>query len=248
MEMEIVSYIFSFASIAFYSVVYLPQFREIYKTKDTSGISFIMLLLWTQSDYLSLIGTILNDLNLSVIILGWYHTFMGLAMVSFVLYYKSKFGSKNQFKKSLAPIIDTWAINTFVKDIFGIWYKFMYCLLFFGINISVAAGLYYYRIVNLRLGDILGWITMALYITGRFPQIILNYNRKSTQGLSILMYILTICGNTCYVMSLLFWSIEPEYIRTNTPWIISSVVTILLDFFVIWQYFVFRIPNDILPI
>jgi uncharacterized protein with PQ loop repeat len=180
---------------------------------------------------------------------------MGLAMVLFVLYYKSKYGSKNKFKKSLAPIIDTWTINTFVKDTFGIqyevfeiWYKFMYCLLFFGINISVAAGLYYYRIVNLTLGDALGWITMTLYITGRFPQIILNYNRKSTQGLSILMYILTICGNTCYVASLLFWSIESEYIRTNTPWIISSVVTILLDFFVIWQYFVFRIPNDILPI
>lgn len=235
--MEIVSYIFSFASIAFYSVVYLPQFREIYKTKDTSGISFIMLLLWTQSDYLSLIGTILNDLNLSVIVLGWYHTFMGLAMVLFVLYYKSK---ENQFKKSLEPIVNAFGIAE-------IWYKSMYCIVFFGINISITAVLYYHHIVNLTLGDILGWITMTLYITGRFPQIILNYNRKSTQGLSILMYILTICGNTCYVASLLFWSIEPEYIRTNTPWIISSVVTILLDFFVIWQYFVFRIP-DTLPI
>ena len=119
--MEIVSYIFSFASIAFYSVVYLPQFREIYKTKDTSGISFIMLLLWTQSDYLSLIGTILNDLNLSVIVLGWYHTFMGLAMVLFVLYYKSK---ENQFKKSLEPIVNAFGIAE-------IWYKSMYCIFWY---------------------------------------------------------------------------------------------------------------------
>ena len=50
--MEVLSYIFSICSIVFYSIVYFPQFNEIYKTKSSDGISIFTLLLYTEADFL----------------------------------------------------------------------------------------------------------------------------------------------------------------------------------------------------
>ncbi len=228
--MEYVSYVFSFISIIFYSVVYFPQFREIYKTKSTDGISILMLLLWTQADFLSLIGTILNGLNISVIIMGWYHSTIGLCMVSFVWYYKYK--SDNM-------ILPT--VNDKYNGRYGsIWYELSYIILFFGINICTGLVLNIKNIQDYTFGEILGWITMSLYIIGRFPQIMMNIKRKTTEGLSALMYIFTMCGNTFYVLSLVTYSSESDYIMLNLPWIISSGVTIILDMYVLYQIYYYK--------
>jgi uncharacterized protein with PQ loop repeat len=97
----------------------------------------------------------------------------------------------------------------------------------------------YIRTPELFWGDIVGWFTAVVYVVGRFPQMYMNYKRASTEGLAVGMYILTVLGNVCYLTSLLLYSSEPGYIRTNMPWIIVSVCLVLLDFVVfgqIWWY------------
>ena len=205
--MEALSYTFSIFSIVFYSIVYYPQFYEIYKSKSSDGISIFTLLLYTQADFLSLFGTIILSLSTSIILLGWYHTFVGICMILFVLCYEK------ENKKT----------------------KFMYSLLFCLTNILIGILLSVFSVFNEPTGEAIGWITMVIYIVGRFPQIILNIKRKSTEGLSVLMYVFTILGNLFYGLSVLVYSDDKTYLMYNLPWLISTFVTILLDIFVIFQ-------------
>lgn len=204
---SIVSFGFGILSIIFYSVVYYPQFYVIYKTKKTDGISVWMLLVWGQADFLSLIGTVILNLELSLIIIGWYHALIGFLMTLYTLYYEKE----HKIAKYLAVSI------------------------YYSINITISIFLTVTMLYNYEGGTVVGWVSSFFYIAGRLPQLYLNYRRKTTEGLSILMYVFTILGNTCYLLSVLTFSIEPEYITLNMPWIIMIVLTVSMDFIVIFQ-------------
>ncbi|KAK2852136.1 hypothetical protein FQN49_005335 [Arthroderma sp. PD_2] len=65
------------------------------------------------------------------------------------------------------------------------------------------------------VGRIFSWISTILYLGSRLPQLYKNYTRKSTAGLSPLLFIAAFCGNTFYSTSMLTnpngWSDFPAY-------------------------------------
>lgn len=212
MDLQILSYVFSILSLILYSIVYFPQFLIIYKTKKVDGISIWMLLLWGQADILSLIGTILLALELNVIIMGWYHIFIGFCMTWYVLYYDfANCVSSEKYK------------------------KLSYVSLYYFINLTASILIHSTNLHHAELGFIMGWFTSILYILGRFPQIVLNFKTRSTEGLSQLMYVFTIGGNLFYTLSVVTLSQEYDYIMINLPWIFMTIITIFLDLFVIYQ-------------
>jgi uncharacterized protein with PQ loop repeat len=89
-------------------------------------------------------------------------------------------------------------------------------------------------------GEIIGWITTSLYLIGRIPQIYLNSKSRNVEGLSILMFVYTILGNVFYLLSFFTFSIEESYIQSNLPWISTTIITILLDIFVIFQILYYK--------
>lgn len=209
---SVASFAIGIFSIIFYSVVYYPQFYVIYKTKKAEGISIWMLLIWGQADFLSLIGTVILNLELTLVLIGWYHALIGFLMTLYTLYYETE--------------------NKLVK--------YVSVGLYYASNISICAYLTGTMLYNAEAGAVVGWISSVLYIIGRLPQLYMNYTRKSTEGLSILMYVFTILGNTCYLLSVLVYSIEPEYINTNMPWIVMIVMTVSMDFVIIFQAFYYK--------
>lgn len=202
---ETVSYALSILSLAFYSIVYLPEFLEIHRLRSSDGVSLLTIAVWTESDVLSLISTILLCLPTSVIVIGWYHFIMGVIMTCYVLHYKSK-----------KTIYDYFGVTGFILA------NTIFCM---GLNFYVTEP-------DVIAGNTLAWVTMPLYLLGRIPQIWLNYRLTSTHGLSVLMYIFTILGNACYIGVI---TIDPEYILDNVPFIVSGSINILLDFVVIGQ-------------
>lgn len=56
-------------------------------------------------------------------------------------------------------------------------------------------------------GQIFGYICAILYLGSRVPQILLNYRRKSTEGLNALFFIFACVGNLTYVFSI--FAFEP---------------------------------------
>lgn len=224
---DTIVYVLSTVSIIFYSIVYLPQFLLIYKTKSSDGISIWTLLLWTQADVLSLIGTIVLYMHTSIVIIGWYHFIIGVLMITIVLIYKDRFITLTPTRVYKHTFIQQCITSIIITTI----------------NISVCTFL------NIFIdkpydtaGGLLGWISMTFYLVGRFPQIWLNYKRKSTQGLSLLMYIFTILGNATYIAVI---TVDPQTIQSNIPWIITGIVSIILDIFTISQHYFYSSLQDL---
>lgn len=210
---EQVSYILGIVSIVFYSIVYFPQLRLIFKTKNSDDLSIMMFILWNQADVLSLIGVIVLHLELPLIIIGWYHLIIGIVMMFVAYYYKSK-----------RTIKDTVAV-----------------VLFMLINLTVTIILQALIVEpHEKIGESLGWITAVVYISGRFPQMYLNHTKKSTESVSIGMYAYTIAGNIFYVASIYAFSTESQYLHANLPWIVMSLITVFLDFVIIMQCVYYR--------
>lgn len=118
-------------------------------------------------------------------------------------------------------------------------------------------------------GQVFGYLCAALYLLSRVPQILLNYRRKSTEGVSMLFFLFACIGNLTYVLSILAYSpscwedkdvarsthlgthgshcgdgearrIYARYIAVNASWIIGSAGTLLMDFAIFCQFFYYR--------
>lgn len=105
-------------------------------------------------------------------------------------------------------------------------------------------------------GQIFGYICAVLYLGSRVPQLLLNYRRKSTDGISMLFFLFACIGNLTYVLSIVAYKpicrvrahcedgeaarIYGRYIAVNLSWLLGSFGTLLLDAGVFVQYFLYR--------
>ena len=112
-------------------------------------------------------------------------------------------------------------------------------------------------------GQIFGYLCAVLYLASRVPQLLLNYRRKSTDGLNALFFLFACIGNLTYVCSI--FAFEPicsshygghwhesnckpgealwiyrRYIVVNLSWVIGSAGTLFLDLAVFAQFFLYK--------
>jgi uncharacterized protein with PQ loop repeat len=206
---DIAIYCLGVISMIFYGVTYFPQMYQIWKTKTSEGVSIWTALLWCQADALSLVGSILLQLDLMIIIICWYHFFMDLIMIAMVIY----FGKTND-KKMISYVAIFVAVNILA-------------------NCLINSIYYNYNDKNntdtLNLvGEILAWVTTVVYIIGRIPQIL--HLQTSIEGLSVLMFAFAIGGNSTY-LGLLILQDQP---MANLAWMVLCLCLILMDLYVIF--------------
>ncbi|KAF4990664.1 hypothetical protein FGRMN_8336 [Fusarium graminum] len=107
-------------------------------------------------------------------------------------------------------------------------------------------------------GQIFGYLCTVAYIASRLPQLILNWRRKTTDGLSMLFFLFACLGNITYVLSIFAYDpkcrhdecrpgearhIYGKYILVNLSWLAGSLVTLFLDLGVFAQYFMYSKPE-----
>lgn len=110
------------------------------------------------------------------------------------------------------------------------------------------------------LGQVFGWLCAVFYLGSRLPQLLLNWRRKSTEGVSVLFFLFACLGNLTYVLSILaydpkcdgedgckkgeaakiFW----QYILVNLSWLAGSAGTLLLDLGIFAQFFIYAKSSD----
>lgn len=56
------------------------------------------------------------------------------------------------------------------------------------------------------LGQVFGYLCAVFYLGSRVPQLLLNYRRKSTDGVSLLFFLFACIGNLTYVLSIMAYS------------------------------------------
>ena len=117
-------------------------------------------------------------------------------------------------------------------------------------------------------GQIFGYLCAVLYLGSRIPQLLLNFQRKSTDGVSLLFFLFACVGNLTYVLSI--FAYEPDcarvqgsaigvgavaedgcrggewreeygrYILVNTSWLVGSAGTLVLDLCIFGQFWLYR--------
>jgi uncharacterized protein with PQ loop repeat len=98
-------------------------------------------------------------------------------------------------------------------------------------------------------GQIFGWLCAALYLGSRIPQIVHNYKRGSTEGLSSLFFLFACLGNITYVGSILIRrsSDSPhyhKYLAINASWLAGSAGTLLLDVIILSQTLFYKLREE----
>ncbi|KAI0115231.1 PQ-loop-domain-containing protein [Daldinia grandis] len=103
-------------------------------------------------------------------------------------------------------------------------------------------------------GQIFGWLCALLYLGSRLPQLLLNWRRKSTEGVSILFFLFACLGNLTYVLSIFAYEpycakshcqpgeaerIYGRYILVNSSWLAGSLGTLFLDLGIFAQFFIY---------
>jgi hypothetical protein len=110
------------------------------------------------------------------------------------------------------------------------------------------------------LGQVFGWLCAVLYLGSRLPQLLLNWRRKSTEGVSVLFFLFACLGNLTYVLSILAFDPKCEgdegcqqgesariywqYILVNLSWLAGSAGTLLLDMSIFVQFFIYSKSDD----
>lgn len=109
------------------------------------------------------------------------------------------------------------------------------------------------------LGQIFGYLCAALYLGSRLPQLLLNFRRKSTEGVSLLFFLFACIGNLTYVLSIFAYSprcidshchpgempaLYGRYILVNLSWVLGSLGTLILDMAIFVQFFQYRKDNE----
>ncbi|CAG8981511.1 hypothetical protein HYALB_00003083 [Hymenoscyphus albidus] len=89
----------------------------------------------------------------------------------------------------------------------------------------------------------LGYISAMCYLGARIPQIMKNYRDKSCEGLALLFFILALIGNATQGASILFHSLEKEYLYTNLPWLIGSLGTMIEDATIFVQFRMYSVKK-----
>lgn len=107
------------------------------------------------------------------------------------------------------------------------------------------------------IGTTSAWLCSFLYLSSRSPQIIKNYRSKSTKGISVLLFLFAMLGNTFYTISivsdiyLLYHHQETlthadsfhDVLMAQTPFIVGSSGTVLFDAIILFQFWYYNRKN-----
>jgi tRNA-dihydrouridine synthase 2 len=89
-------------------------------------------------------------------------------------------------------------------------------------------------------GTILGWVSAVLYLGSRVPQLLTNYRRGRTDGLSPGYFISALFGNTTYGASIFLQDHSWPYIWRQFPWLVGSLGNLFFDGALISQFVYYR--------
>lgn len=95
-----------------------------------------------------------------------------------------------------------------------------------------------------KIGFFFGCISGMMYLSSRFPQIIRNYQRSSTEGLCLGLFCMAVLGNTSYGLQIFLTSLYPTYLLESLPWLAGSLGVLGLDFIICFQFYYYSHRSD----
>lgn len=252
-------------SISFFSsfISLFPQIIETYRDKTVDGLSPYFLLCWLCGDITSLIGALMTKQLMFQILLALYFLFNDLFVVGQYYYYGVLHGNKlATVGHEPVPVVIS-RVNSHHGQYGSQTSAQMISALVAVASNTIAQGEAMRITMNrppqppqllpppsgdvhheANIGIIISWIGASFYVGGRIPQLIKNYKRKSTDGLSPFLFATTLLGNLTYNISI-FTSLNYihnddkwGFIERTMPFIFGSAGTVVFDLIYFYQYYV----------
>ncbi|KAI1793249.1 PQ-loop-domain-containing protein [Ganoderma leucocontextum] len=255
-------------SIACWMVVYSPQVIENYQLQSGEGLSLGFIVIWLIGDICNFSGAIIAGLLPTIILLGIYYSVCDATLLAQIYYYRWKRAHRGTpflvtedptlsvLYDEASPLLPGGDRSEEPYPRRPVWQealKYVAALLFvFGVGV-VAWGVEKWtrkgtppsnpedEVAEWR-SQVLGWISAALFLGARIPQIVKNLSTRC-EGLSPFLFVYSISGNTTYFLSILAVSLKMKHLAVNAPWIAGSALTIFLDLFVLYQFFCYRLED-----
>jgi uncharacterized protein with PQ loop repeat len=251
------AWIFSIISNCMWLIVFVPQFYKNYKNKNSHAISLLLLFCLLLGDILAMTSGYLKKLNIVVIYTAVYHIILNSVIICQILYYRrlscisynqervSLLSSSSSSSSSLSSsyISCNESLSSLVFTPLEIYFYITSVCFIILTHIFIQINNNY----NELIGNILAWIATFIFIFSRIPQILLNFKRKSTEGLSITTFIIANISNMFFMLSILIILYDlninqyNNYIIENIQWIIGGGVTTIFDGIIFYQFYKYRL-------
>ncbi|CAB4394555.1 uncharacterized protein OCT59_018019 [Rhizophagus irregularis] len=252
MERNVVlSNVAGYISIASWVVVLFPQIWINYKRKSGDSLSPTFLYIWAVGDWLNLVGAVYQKLLTTMIILAIYYIIIDIIVIIQIYYYRRRRRqTDDEIVGETIPLINNTSTpesrrQERIKQFLFIFASLIGVCLTGVISYVITSRMKSQEVSNSEdqgmniVAQIFGWASAFLYLGARIPQIIQNYQNKSTEGLSLAMFCFCVLGNITYSLSIIFFSIEPHYLLMNLAWLVGSGGTLIFDFIIFIQFFIY---------
>ncbi|CAA97356.1 G-protein coupled receptor Stm1 [Schizosaccharomyces pombe] len=244
-------------SLGCWVVLLIPQLLENYKNQSGESISDLFLIIWLIGDFFNVLGSIYGNVSSTVLVLSFYYIVSDSTLLMQIYYYRWK-AARRIASREHEPLLQSRSLEEGLHAPIGkqqIWWDRLSTRQQFGVMGCVV-------IVSTIVGNLIissassdksdddlnawpftaGCISSVLYFCARIPQIIKNHKAKSTEGLSIIFFVLASVGNTSYAFSILVFPASDylNYTYANLPWILGAFSTIFLDIYIFYQFIKYR--------
>jgi len=206
----------------------LPQIYLNYKNKSVEGLSFIFLCFLLTGDLCNVTGLIITGGLVTQFITGIFFICVDGFCVSQYIYYK-------WLRPKCKPQLYDDAVSLATEDD-----QSRGLLPILGTVAAASATIIDPYKPPYLIGTIIGWISAAIYMSSRTPQIAHNCRRKRTDGLSFQFFISAFLGNSTYAISIFLKDSRWGYIWQQLPWLAGSAGLLFFDFAILVQFFVYR--------
>ncbi|XP_073435094.1 lysosomal amino acid transporter 1 homolog [Dendrobates tinctorius] len=228
-------------SIGCFLFAALPQLYVAHKNgRVDQALSLGFLLCWLGGDVSNFVGSYLTRQLPIQVVAAIFYVNMDIIMISQFAYYKLK-NKKLKGSGSLKGVCIGWVVFCIMLSVI-----LPSQLLLRNLERTADVEVNQHSLGATEMsGFICGYVSSVFYLGSRFPQLHKNFQKKSTEGLSYMLFALAMLGNFTYGLSLLLklpsvpYS-KNRYILHHLPWLIGSFGVLVLDFFMTAQFIFYR--------
>lgn len=247
-------------------VAQIPQLIETYRDKSVEGLSPVFLLCWLFGDITSLFGALLTHQLPFQIMFAIYYLANDIIICGQYYYYgilhENKLATPGHeaatVEQRLRMVKSRGSNPSILLKKNRRWWMFSF--LFSRPSLADALPLVATAVSSTAasspgsspVGSVASWAGAMCYFCSRIPQLIKNYRRKSTDGLSPLLFICTLVANITYTFSIftscayLTNADRYSFVINELPFIFGSSGTIIFDLIYFYQHYVLYADDQII--
>ncbi|XP_076270308.1 solute carrier family 66 member 2 isoform X2 [Rhynchophorus ferrugineus] len=205
-------------------IPYIPQYRQIKKTKDAEGFSLLVCLALLIANTLRILFWFGKHFEYPLLIQSLVMNITMFAMIHLCV----RVRNKNQLHQVRQRIFTDFGAKNFWN--WSDFHSYLDCMLIFTIVASILMYIFIEYIIFVELVGFMAVFTEALL---GVPQLIKNYRSKSTEGMSLSMVILWTCGDIFKTLYFLLRSAPVQF------WICGSM-QVTIDLLILLQVYIYK--------